>query len=36
MCAASEHKKLRVHSGTHFHAFYAEEARIDQLRWFDY
>ena len=36
LCAASQHKKLRVHSGTHFHAFYAEEARIDQLRWFDY
>jgi hypothetical protein len=36
MCAASEHKKLRIHTGTHFHAFYALEARIDQLRWFDY
>ena len=36
LCAASKHKKLRIHSGTHFHAFYAEEARIDQLRWFDY
>ena len=36
LCAASRHKKLRIHSGTHFHAFYAEEARIDQLRWFDY
>ena len=36
MCAASGHKKLRIHTGTHFHAFYALEARIDQLRWFDY
>ena len=36
MCAASESKKLRIHTGTHFHAFYALEARIDQLRWFDY
>jgi predicted acyl esterase len=36
MCAASKHKKLRIHTGTHFHPFYAEEARTDQLRWFDY
>jgi predicted acyl esterase len=36
MCAASRHKKLRIHTGTHFHPFYAEEARMDQLRWFDY
>ncbi|HXF67006.1 MAG TPA: CocE/NonD family hydrolase [Burkholderiales bacterium] len=36
LCAASKHKKLRIHSGTHFHPFYAEEARVDQLRWFDY
>jgi predicted acyl esterase len=36
MCAASKHKKLRIHSGTHYHPFYAEEARIDQLRWFDH
>jgi uncharacterized protein len=36
MCAASKHKKLRIHSGTHFHAFYSEEGRMDQLRWFDY
>ncbi len=36
LCAASKRKKLRIHSGTHFHAFYAEEGRIDQLRWFDY
>ena len=36
MCAASPHKKLRIHSGSHFHPFHAEEARIDQLRWFDH
>ncbi|MBI2361519.1 MAG: CocE/NonD family hydrolase [Deltaproteobacteria bacterium] len=36
LCAASKHKKLRIHSGTHYHPFHAEEARIDQLRWFDY
>ena len=31
-----KNKKLRIHSGTHFHAFYSEEGRQDQLRWFDY
>ena len=36
MCAASKHKKLRIHTGTHFHPFHAEEGRQDQLRWFDY
>ncbi|MBI3937739.1 MAG: CocE/NonD family hydrolase [Betaproteobacteria bacterium] len=36
MCAASRHKKLRIHTGTHFHPFHSEEGRIDQLRWFDY
>jgi len=36
MNAASKHKKLRIHSGSHFHPFHAEEARIDQLRWFDH
>jgi uncharacterized protein len=36
MCAASKHKKLRIHTGSHFHPFHAEEARIDQLRWFDH
>ncbi|HEX2825541.1 MAG TPA: CocE/NonD family hydrolase [Burkholderiales bacterium] len=36
MLAASKHKKLRVHTGSHFHPFHAEEARTDQLRWFDY
>jgi len=33
--AASRHKKLRIHAGTHYHAFYAEEARRDQLRFLD-
>jgi len=36
MLAASEHKKLRIHTGTHFHPFHAEEARLDQVRWFDH
>ncbi len=36
LCAKSKHKKLRIHSGTHFHAFYAEEGRIDQLRFLDH
>ena len=36
MNAASKHKKLRIHTGTHFHPFHAEEGRMDQLRWFDY
>jgi len=36
MCAASPNKKLRIHTGTHFHPFHAEEGRQDQLRWFDY
>jgi len=35
-CAASKHKKLRIHTGTHFHPFHSEEGRTDQLRWFDY
>lgn len=34
--AKSKHKKLRIHSGTHYHPFYAEEARTDQLRFFDH
>jgi len=34
--AASKHKKLRIHSGTHVHPFYGEDARRDQLRFFDY
>ena len=34
--AKSKHKKLRIHAGTHYHPFYAEEARRDQLRFFDH
>lgn len=33
--AASRNKKLRIHSGTHFHPFYSEEGKMDQLRFFD-
>jgi putative CocE/NonD family hydrolase len=36
MLAASKHKKLRIHTGTHFHPFHSEEGRTDQLRWFDH
>lgn len=36
MRAASRHKKLRMHSGTHVHPFYTEDGRNDQLRFFDY
>ena len=35
MRAASRHKKLRIHAGTHYHAFYTKEGRIDQLRFLD-
>jgi putative CocE/NonD family hydrolase len=34
--AKSKHKKLRVHTGTHFHPFHSEEGRLDQLRFFDH
>jgi len=34
--AASKHKKLRIHTGTHFHPFHSEEGRLDQLRFLDY
>jgi len=34
--AASKVKKLRIHTGTHFHPFHSEEGRMDQLRWMDY
>jgi predicted acyl esterase len=34
--AASKNKKLRIHTGTHFHPFHSEEGRMDQLRWFDH
>ena len=36
MRAASKHKKLRIHAGTHYHPFYSAEGRLDQLRFFDY
>ena len=36
MRAASKHKKLRMHNGSHVHAFYTEDGKRDQLRWFDY
>ena len=36
MHAATRHKKMRIHSGTHFHPFHSEEGRLDQLRFFDY
>jgi putative CocE/NonD family hydrolase len=35
MRARSLQKKLRIHAGTHYHPFYAEEARRDQLRFMD-
>jgi len=36
MRAASKHKKLRIHCGTHYHPFYSEDGRRDQLRFFDH
>jgi len=36
MRAASKHKKLRIHSGTHVHPFYTEEGRREQLRFLDH
>ena len=36
MNAASKHKKLRIHTGTHFHPFHSEEGRMDQLRFLDH
>ncbi len=36
MRAASRHKKLRMHAGTHVHPFYTEDGRRDQLRFFDH
>jgi uncharacterized protein len=36
MRAASPHKKLRIHTGSHVHPFYTEEGRADQLRFLDY
>ena len=34
--AKSKNKKLRIHAGTHYHPFYAEEARHDQIRFLDH
>jgi uncharacterized protein len=34
--AASRHKKLRIHTGSHVHPFYSAEARAEQKRFFDY
>jgi predicted acyl esterase len=34
--ARTSHKRLRIHAGTHYHAFYSEEGRRDQLRFFDH
>jgi predicted acyl esterase len=34
--SASLLKKLRVHAGTHYHPFYSNDGRKDQLRFFDY
>jgi uncharacterized protein len=36
MRAASAHKKLRIHLGSHVHPFYTDEGRNDQIRFFDY
>ena len=36
MRAASKHKKLRIHNGSHVHPFYTEEGKRDQLRFLDY
>jgi uncharacterized protein len=35
MRAASKHKKLRIHNGSHVHPFYTEEGRRDQIRFLD-
>jgi len=36
MRAATPHKKLRIHLGSHVHPFYTEDGRRDQIRFFDY
>lgn len=36
MMSNNPHRKLRIHSGSHVHAFYTEEGRADQLRFFDH
>jgi predicted acyl esterase len=34
--AATPHKKMRIHLGSHVHPFYTEYGRLDQIRFFDY
>lgn len=36
MRSTSPHKKMRIHYGSHVHAFYTDEGRADQLRFFEY
>lgn len=36
MNATRAPRKLRLHSGTHYHAFYSEEGRVEQLRFLDH
>ena len=36
MHAATPHKKLRMHLGSHVHPFYTEDGRRDQIRFFDH
>ena len=36
MRAATPHKKLRIHLGSHVHPFYTEDGRCNQIRFFDY
>jgi uncharacterized protein len=36
MRSPSKHKKLRIHTGSHVHPFYTDEAKHDQIRFFDY
>src|SRR5262249_34459298 len=36
MRAASKHKKLRIHTGSHVHPFYTEQGRRDQRRMLDH
>ena len=36
MRAATPHKKMRIHLGSHVHPFYTEDGRRDQIRFFDY
>jgi predicted acyl esterase len=36
MRARSKQKKLRIHAGTHYHPFYTEQGRLEQLRFFDH